>query len=101
MYKHSTCTWGGYTWQLALVVLFLVALAHKLIILHVQIATCTVMVVYIHVYEHEAIRIPKSENNIGAPLALQKRIASSGLPATQVHVHACFGLYNVYEYNQR
>ena len=34
---------GGYPWQLALVVLFLVALAH---ILHVQIATCTVMVVH-------------------------------------------------------
>ena len=30
-----------YPWQLALVVLFLVALAH---ILHAQIATCTVMV---------------------------------------------------------
>ena len=33
----------GYSWQLALVVLFLVALAH---ILHVQIATCTVMMVH-------------------------------------------------------
>ena len=43
MYKHSTCTWGGYPWQLALVVLFLVALAH---ILHAQIGTCTVMVVH-------------------------------------------------------
>ena len=43
MYKHSTCTQGGYPWQLALVVLLLVALAH---ILHAQIATCTVMVVH-------------------------------------------------------
>ena len=43
MYKHSTCAWGGNPWQLALVVLFLVALAH---ILHVQIANCTVMVVH-------------------------------------------------------
>ena len=25
-----------------------------------------------HIYEHEAIRIPKSENNIGAPSAPQK-----------------------------
>ena len=41
-HKHSTCTRGGYPWQLALVVLFLVALAH---ILHAQIATCTVMVI--------------------------------------------------------
>ena len=33
----------------------------------VYIVTCTV-----YIYEHEAIRIPKSENNIGAPLAPQK-----------------------------
>ena len=42
-HKHSTCTRGGYPWQLALVILFLVALAH---ILHAQIATCTVMMVH-------------------------------------------------------
>ena len=40
---NTTCTWGGYPWQLALVALFLVALAH---ILHAQIATCTVMLVH-------------------------------------------------------
>ena len=28
--------------------------------------------IYIYIYEHEAIRIPKFENNIGAPLAPQK-----------------------------
>ena len=42
-HNHSTCTQDGYPWQLALVVLFLVALAH---ILHAQIATCIVMVVH-------------------------------------------------------
>ena len=42
-HKDSTCTQGGYPWQLAQVVLFLVALVH---ILHAQIATCTVMVVH-------------------------------------------------------
>ena len=41
LYLHSE--WHGYPWQLALVVLFLVALAH---ILHVQIVTCTVMMVH-------------------------------------------------------
>ena len=39
LHKHSTWTRGGYPCQLALVVLVLVALA---LILHVQIATCTV-----------------------------------------------------------
>ena len=28
--------------------------------------------IYIYIYEHEAIRRPKSENNIGAPSAPQK-----------------------------
>ena len=28
--------------------------------------------IYIYIYEHEAIRIPKSENNIGVPSAPQK-----------------------------
>ena len=28
--------------------------------------------IYIYIYEHEATRIPKSENNIGAPSAPQK-----------------------------
>ena len=42
-HKHSTCTQGCYPWQLALVVLFIAALAH---ILHAQLATYTVMVVH-------------------------------------------------------
>ena len=33
--------------------------------------------IYIYIYEHEAIRIPKSENNIGAPLAPQKVVTPS------------------------
>ena len=40
---NTACTRGGYPWQLALVVLFLVTLAH---ILHAQIATCTVMIAH-------------------------------------------------------
>ena len=31
--------------------------------------------IYIYIYEHEAIQKPKSENNIGAPLAPQKQTA--------------------------
>ena len=32
-------------------------------------AICNDRNIYIYIYEHEAIRIPKSENNIGAPSA--------------------------------
>ena len=39
--------------------------------------------IYIYIYtryEHEAIRLPKTENNIGAPSAPQKREMSRYLP---------------------
>ena len=42
--KHSTCTQGVYPQELALVVLFLVVLAH---LLHAQIATCTAYIVVV------------------------------------------------------
>ena len=34
--------------------------------------------IYIYIYEHEAIRRPKSENNIGAPSAPQKQFYVQG-----------------------
>ena len=61
--------------------------------------------VYInYTYEHEAIRIPKSENNIGAPSAPQKSIqciyesnclqfGSHGCGAAEQHTISGFGLH--------
>ena len=44
----------------------------------------TYILTYIVHYEHEAIRIPKSENNIGAPSAPQKESASAAVSAISV-----------------
>ena len=56
--------------QLALVVLFHPPTDANTALALGQLALCGG--IYIYIYEHEAIQKTKSENNKGAPLALQK-----------------------------
>ena len=50
------------------------------------------IIIYIYIYtryEHEAIRLPKTENNIGAPSAPQKTECSTHV--VQAQVQTCYG----------
>ena len=46
----------------------------------VSAAICKMTEIYIYIYEHEAIRIPNSENNIGAPLAPLSKVYQRYIP---------------------